>query len=196
MFLRTRASVSLPRVSASGIARSVLTRATSSLGMARSVSPAASSVVSISESAVETQASSGRPARFLNPSTAIDRRGARAVAAAGPAAGRRPRARDATKAATAASRSPAATAAIRLRRRRRVAGPVAVASPRSTRTTSSAEAKRSAGARSRQRRIVFSQTGGRSGASFRGEGAASLSFFNATDRGVSPSNGCSPVTIS
>ena len=44
--------------------------------------------------------------------------------------------------------------------------------------------------------MVLSQTGGRSGASVRGEGAASFSFLSATERGVSPWNGGSPVTIS
>jgi len=36
--------------------------------------PAASSVFSISEKAGESQLSSGRPGRFLNPSTATERR--------------------------------------------------------------------------------------------------------------------------
>ena len=77
MLLRTRASVSFASVSASGSERSTLIRATSLARDGRSFSPAASSVVSISDSAVETQASSGRPARFLKPRTAIARRGAR-----------------------------------------------------------------------------------------------------------------------
>ena len=196
MFRRTRASVSLPSVSASGIARSIFMRATSSLGIARSFSPAASSVVSISERAVDTQASSGRPARFLNPRTAIDWRGARAAADGPPPGARRDRTREARNAARAARTMPAATPAIFRRRRRSVAGPATTVSPRSARTTSPAEGKRSAGERSRQRRIVFSQTGGRSGARRRGDGAASFSFFRATESGVSPSKGCSPVTIS
>src|SRR4029077_2998817 len=65
----------LPRISRSGSESSILVRATLSAGIVRNCSPAASSVVSQSASAVESQASSVRPERFLKPRTATDRRG-------------------------------------------------------------------------------------------------------------------------
>src|SRR5579862_2868720 len=43
--------------------------------MTRSLPPAPSSVVNISEKAVESHASSGRPVRFLKPKMAMERRG-------------------------------------------------------------------------------------------------------------------------
>src|SRR5207245_5831905 len=60
--------------SAAGSERSTLVRATFSPDTVRRFSPTANSVVSISERAVESHASSGRPDRFLKPSTATERR--------------------------------------------------------------------------------------------------------------------------
>src|SRR5215469_1097365 len=70
-----RRSVSCAKVSVSESARSTFARETVSPGMVRIVSPAASSVVSISESAVESHAASGRPETFFMEMTATDRRG-------------------------------------------------------------------------------------------------------------------------
>ncbi len=193
-FDRTRESVSRDSVSVSGSARSIFMRETSSLETARSFSPAASSVVSISESAVETQTSSGRCARFLKPRTAIARRGAFAAAAA-PGCGARRRRRRRAPARTASATAAAMAASMRRFRTRRP-GPGATRSPSSASATSRADRKRSAGSRSRQRRIAFSQTAGSSGASARGEGAASFNFLKATESGVSPRKGGFPVTVS
>ena len=62
------------KLSASESPSSIFMRATFSPGMVRSRSPALSSVVNISPSAVDSQALSARPERFLKPSTATDRR--------------------------------------------------------------------------------------------------------------------------
>ena len=132
MFCFTRASVSFARVSASGRDRSTRIRATLSLGTARSFSPAASSVVSISESATDIHASSGRPARLRNPSTAIARRGAR-TAAGPPPSEREYRARRRGKIRPAATATSTAATAITIRRRRPRAerGLAGTCSPRS-----------------------------------------------------------------
>ena len=61
-------------MSTSGSERSFFTRETFSPEIVSSFSPAANSVVSISAMAVDNQAVSGRPDRFLKPSTAIERR--------------------------------------------------------------------------------------------------------------------------
>ena len=68
--------------------------------------------------------------------------------------------------------------------------------PRSARTTSSRAANRSAGSRSRQRRIVASQRVETPGRAARRRRQACCSRLNATASGVSPANGSSPVTIS
>src|ERR1700674_2015863 len=65
--LRTLASVSAARLSASGSARSALARATFSPGTVRNLSPAASSVVSISASAVDSQFWFLSEPQFLKP---------------------------------------------------------------------------------------------------------------------------------
>jgi hypothetical protein len=74
MFCRIRLSVSVAKLSASDSVSSIFMRATFSPGMARMLSPALNSVVNISASAVDNQAASARPDRFLKPSTATDRR--------------------------------------------------------------------------------------------------------------------------
>ena len=63
-------------------------------------------------------------------------------------------------------------------------------------TASSGLAKRSAGCRARQRRIVASQRASRSGKWIRGDGAGSWSRLTAVLIGVSATNGRVPVTIS
>src|ERR1700724_4151303 len=73
-FFRKRARLSLPRLSASDSERPFFVCATSSPEIVRNFSPAASSVFNISDSAVESHASSDLPDRFLNPSTATERR--------------------------------------------------------------------------------------------------------------------------
>ncbi len=112
-FVRIFARVSGARLSASDTPRSSFMREMVSPGTVRSWSPAASSVVSISERAVDSHAEAAWPERFLNPSTATDRRGARdadgppGVAGPLPFCGRRKNA-----AATARITAPAATAEI------------------------------------------------------------------------------------
>src|SRR6185295_17058320 len=68
-------------------------RATFSPAIARICSPAVRSVVSISANAVDSHAASDRPDRFLNPSTAIDRRAGTVAAAVDRSDGELPRAR-------------------------------------------------------------------------------------------------------
>src|SRR6202047_5669711 len=73
-FFRKRVRLSLPSLSASDSERSFFVCATSSPEIVRNFSPAASSVFNISDNAVESHASSDLPDRFLNPSTATERR--------------------------------------------------------------------------------------------------------------------------
>src|SRR5262249_18009931 len=75
-----------PKLSASARDKSSLALATLSPGTVRNCSPAASSVPSISVSAVDSQADSGRSDRFLNPSTAIEGRAFIRAAARSPGA--------------------------------------------------------------------------------------------------------------
>lgn len=62
--------------------------------------------------------------------------------------------------------------------------------------TSFAAGKRAVGSSDRQRRIVFSHEGDRSGTAIRGDGGGSVIRFTRTDSEFSPLCGRSPVTIS
>ena len=183
-------SVSAAYMSASASASSNFMRATFSPGMVRSASPAASSVVSISANAVESHTASARPVTFLKPSTAIDRRGALVGAAApglGPAGG------DGSRQSTTASPTANATSKAPPITRRHVP---AAAPCSSAATTSPARWNRSAGCRSRHRRIAASHDGSRSGTSRLGDGGASVRRRAAAASGVAAANGRTPVTIS
>ena len=139
-------------------------RATFSPGIVRSCSPAASSVVNISENAVESQAASCRPDTFRKPSTATDRRAGACTSASRASDGggtarhapeERPERGHHHRQQRHAHRDARAIGA----RNRGDAGAA------SSLTTSPARGKRSAGRRSRQRRMVDSHDGSRSGTS-------------------------------
>ena len=160
--------------------------------------------------AVEIHAASALPDTLPKPRRATERRGTTAVAlgagvpapsglAAGTPAPLDPRYRP----AAAARASPAATDAARASLRRsllfllcRAPSEGATISPESSFTTSPALAKRSAGSRSRQRRMADSQAGSRSTTCLRGGTGASVRRRTAMLMAEPPSKGRRPVVIS
>jgi hypothetical protein len=155
-------------------------------------------VVNISASAPEIQSVSGRPVRFLKPSTATARRwlspGATTAAASrgsvSPVVLAPPRRTTVSpsKASAVTTGTPMASA----RTQGRVRGAVGATASE----TSRALAGRWVRSRLRQWRMTRSQRGSRPVTWAQGVSGSSRSRFTAVDSGVSPTKGSRPVTIS
>src|SRR2546427_2142326 len=146
-------------------------RATFSPAMARICSPAVRSVVSISANAVESHAASGRPDRFLKPSTAIDRRGDAPTVAADEDDGLLTRLNFVTSTAPMTPRTTIASAANNAARvpsrSNRPVAIVATVGLRNAAATSAADDQRSAGRLARHFVTTLASAGDTSGSNVR-----------------------------